>query len=47
LTEQLVKQYKDKIDKLASAVLKKESLNHEEIKDILGERPFEIKENYK
>lgn len=47
LTRQTVRLYKDKISALAEAVLKKESLNHQEIKAILGERPFEIKENYR
>ena len=28
-------------------MLEKESLNPQEIKAILGERPFEVKENYK
>jgi hypothetical protein len=31
------------MERLAEAVLKKESLNHKEIKEILGDRPFEIK----
>jgi ATP-dependent Zn protease len=43
----MVKHYKDKIEALASEVLKKETLSHQEIKAILGERPFEIKENYR
>ena len=47
MTEKTVKLYKDKIELLAEAVLKKQNLNHQEIKAILGERPFEIKENYK
>lgn len=47
LTERQVKLYRDKIEKLAEQVLKKESLNHQQIKAILGERPFEAKQNYK
>ena len=42
-TRKTVKLYKDKISALADEVLKKESLNHQEIKAILGDRPFEIK----
>jgi ATP-dependent Zn protease len=43
----MIKLYKDKIEALAVEVLKKESLNHQDIKRILGERPFAVKENYR
>lgn len=40
LTRKTINLYRDKITDLAEAVLKKESLNHNEIKEILGDRPF-------
>ena len=47
MTRKIVQKQQEKIKALAEAVLKKEFLNHQEIKAILGERPFEVKENYR
>ncbi|CAD8104947.1 unnamed protein product [Paramecium primaurelia] len=46
-TEELVKKYEDKIKALAELLLEKESLDLQQIINLLGERPFPPKSNYK
>eukprot|EP01017_Pseudomicrothorax_dubius_P003204 TRINITY_DN103_c0_g1_i2.p1 TRINITY_DN103_c0_g1~~TRINITY_DN103_c0_g1_i2.p1 ORF type:complete len:824 (-),score=282.95 TRINITY_DN103_c0_g1_i2:39-2471(-) len=46
-TRTLVKTYRDKIEKLSSTLLEKETLDLTAIVDILGERPFPPRSNFK
>lgn len=46
-TRNLVESYKSEILKLRDALLEKETLDLTNIIEILGERPFEPKSNYK
>ncbi|CAD8208215.1 unnamed protein product [Paramecium pentaurelia] len=46
-TEEVVKKYEDKIKALAELLLEKESLDLQQIINLLGERPFPPKSNYK
>ena len=42
---QLLKQYRDKLDTLAAALLEAENLERDEVAKILGERPFDTSDN--
>jgi len=46
-TRALIREHKDKIEKLAEALLEKETLDLQAIIEILGERPFPPKSNFK
>jgi AFG3 family protein len=46
-TKALIIEHKQDIDNLANALLEKETLDLQKIIDILGERPFEPRSNYK
>ena len=42
---QLLKQYRDKLDTLAAALLEAENLERDEVARILGERPFDTSDD--
>lgn len=46
-TRNLIKMYREKIQNLSDALLQKETLDLKNIVEILGERPFETKSNFK
>lgn len=41
-TEEVLKDNRDKLEKLAEALLEKETLNYEEVVDLIGPPPFEV-----
>lgn len=43
----LVKEHKSKIEELSKKLLEKDILSFMDVNEILGERPFEPKENFK
>merc|ERR1712238_76011 len=42
----LLRERKDEVDKVAKLLLEKETVNHDEIYDLIGERPFKGDKNY-
>ena len=45
-TLELLRERKDEVDKVAKLLLEKETINHDQIYDLIGERPFKGDKNY-
>jgi len=45
-TVALIKERREEVDKVAKLLLEKETINHDEVYDLIGERPFKGDANY-
>lgn len=46
-SRRIIKEHREQIDKLAKTLIEKETLDLDQIINILGERPFPVKANFK